>query len=166
MSRLKKPICIVLLFFSLQGLSQGFSPFELLTPNPVEGENIQIYYYNCEAPAPNLFTGEYYYVQQDDDVISVVISMAPGLPTCPFAFEYYYDVGGLTAGEYIIDVYVTSSGAYYPINLNGEIPVDTYTISVLSAPTTVPSTNLIALVILGLLFVVFTYLTFRQKELK
>lgn len=162
---IKKVLIFCLLIMSLWLHSQGFSPFQLLTPNPTAGENIQIYYSGCDAPAPNLFTGEYYYVQQDNDVVSVVVSMAPGIPTCPFGYDYHYDVGGLPIGNYQIDVYVVSVGSQLPIDLNFDTPVDSYQINVIGGPSPVPATSFWSLVLLMVLVLGLAFYNQRQREL-
>lgn len=161
----KKFLIFFFLATNTSVVAQIPSPFQLLTPNPDEGENIQIYYNACDAPAPNYFTGEYYYVQQDNDVISVVVFTAPGLPTCPFFYEYYYDVGGFPIGNYQIDVYVTSSGTPYPIDLTGRTPVDSYVVSVAGSALPVPTLGFWNLLLMVLLFGLVALLSLR-KEVK
>ena len=148
-----------LLFFSLVASAKGFSPFELLTPNPVEGENIQIYYYGCDTPVANLFTDEFFYTEQNGNEINLVVSMGPGLPLCNIQYEYYYDLGQLSEGSYQIEVYVTTGTTPYPINLNEWIATDTFDINVQgiqSTATPVPSMNLLGLILLFLLTVGLT----------
>ncbi len=158
---------MVLTFFSLTTFAKGASPFTLLTPNPVEGENIQIYYYGCDTPVANLFTGDFFYTEQNGDEINLVVSMGPGLPLCNIQYDYYYDLGQFSEGNYEIKVYVTGGSAILPIDLTNELPVDEYDISVLGSQftaTNVPSMNVLGLLLLIILTLWLTAIVTKTKR--
>lgn len=161
---------MVLTFFSLTTFAKGASPFTLLTPNPVEGENIQIYYYGCDTPVANLFTGDFFYTEQNGDEINLVVSMGPGLPLCNIQYDYYYDLGQFSEGNYEIKVYVTTGSTPHPINLNEWIgaTTDFFNINVQEAQPTatpIPSSNFWGLFGLIVSVMLLTLLTYKHRDL-
>ena len=142
----------------------GFSPFLLIPENPVEGENVQLYYLGCEVPSPNIATGEYFYLEQNGNLTNVVISMGFGVPTCPIDFEYYYDLGVYLEGNYQLEVYVMLSSTPFPIDTSLIPPTESRIFIVTGAPTPVPAFNLLSFMMLCILFGLATLIKLKRNS--
>jgi len=154
---------LVLLPLTSWSAVNGFSPFHLIPENPVEGENVQLYYSGCDQPAPNVATNEYYYLEQDADLTNIIVSIGFGIPTCPITFEYYYDLGGYSEGNYQLDIYDMLNTTPFPIDTSVLQHTESIIFIVSGTPTPVPTVNIQSILLLVVLIGVGSIFNFKRR---
>lgn len=128
---------------------------------PIEGEQVRLYYYDCEPPFPHIESGELFYTEQTDNLIQFVGYFTFSQPLCPVLFEQYYDLGKFQEGEYELEIYLFLADFPLDLDLNNIPPNEVISFGV-SAPVSVPTNHYIGLfsLLTSLLFI--TYLHKRR----
>src|SRR5690554_153121 len=137
--------------------------FEVVPENPIEGQNIQLHYVGCDPVVPNIATNELYYLEQEGNLINFIGSYGYGLPTCPFAFEYYYDLGSFPVGVYQLDVYDMIATVPFPVDTDEGEPGFSLSFGV-TAPMQIPFISWPAMIILMSLLILSVRIRFLKER--
>ncbi|VAW44240.1 hypothetical protein MNBD_GAMMA02-893 [hydrothermal vent metagenome] len=118
--------------------------------NPIEGQNVQLYYADCEPPFSNIYTGELFYLNQNGNTIQFVGFYTFPPPICNVIEEQYYDLGTYTEGNYQIEIYLLSADFPSPVDLINITPNEVISFGV-TAPVSVPIASSFGLIIMAFL---------------
>ncbi len=154
---------IALLLTSLNSMAGGILRIE--PENPTEGQNVQLYYYDCEPPFPHIDSNELYYTEQTNNLIQFVGFFTFSQPLCPFLWEQYYDLGTFTEGEYVLEIYLFLADMPLPIDLDPRTPNETliFNVSGPPIPQQIPTLGSISFLLLVLLFLAIPLLMKRKS---
>ncbi len=148
---LKTFIAFMLLF---PVLSSAGGVLRLEPENPVVGEIVRLYYYDCEPPFPHVESGELFYTERSDNLVQFVGYFTFSQPLCPVRFEQYYDLGEFQEGEYELEIYLFLADFPLDLDLNNITSNEVISFGV-TAPVSVPINNYIGLfsLLASLLFI-------------
>lgn len=146
---------LLVIFFVLLITNESQAGFRLIPENPLDGQNIYLHYIGCDPVYENIATNELFYIDQEDNLINVVVSLGSGLPLCPFIFEYTYDLGSFPSGNYQIDVYTVLATIAFPIPIDQWQGTDSFNV-IISKPEEVPALNSLNLLALSVVILLVT----------
>ncbi|MEZ5471556.1 MAG: hypothetical protein R3E90_07235 [Marinicella sp.] len=156
-------VTIILVFTFLSFDSEALIRIE--PENPVAGEPVQLYYYDCEPPFPHVESGELFYTIRSENLIQFVGFYSFALPLCPIRYEAYYDLGTFEEGEYTLDFHFATALDILPIDFTVRPVSETLNFTVSGAPEPV-NVDLFSKASLSFLLLVFLILTFTFQRKK
>ncbi len=142
-----KTIWLTVFIITLVTSCESIALVQIVPENPVEGQNVQLYYADCEPPFPNIYTGEFFYINQNGNTIQFVGFYTLPPPICNVIEEQYYDLGTYTEGMYEVEAYLLSADIPSPVDLSNLPPNEVIRFGV-TKPASVPAANIVGLTIM------------------